>query len=149
MRNLLWLHQHPRSELEARSPGSIGQSLHPTVEEETVAVKDDLRHAGGKGLLSDSSTDANRSSLVPGIIAPQPNLQSVGSDNRVSTHIIHQLSVNVRCGPEDRQARTIRGTTNPLPDVRLPALPTCLLGTCLAHAKIPETRRTTARTYRP
>jgi hypothetical protein len=70
MRNLLWLHQHPRSELEARGPGSIGQSLHPAVKEETIPVKDDLCDARGQCLLSHRGTHANRSGLVPGIIAP-------------------------------------------------------------------------------
>src|SRR4051812_2853426 len=98
-------------ELQSAFARSVGEGLHPAMEEEAAAVEHDARHAGLLGALGERLADGSSAVLRSAGRTLDVLVQARSRGQRGAGRVINDLGVDVTAGAVDRKPR-LAGSTS-------------------------------------
>src|SRR6185369_15678121 len=96
-------------ELQSAFAGSVGEGLHPAMEQEAAAVEHDARYAGFLRALGERLADRGRALARSPGLALQILVQARSRGDRLAGQVIDDLSIDVTSGAVNRQPRLAGG----------------------------------------
>src|ERR1051325_1150700 len=121
-------------ELESCLACRVAQGLDASVVLEPAPVEDDLRDAGGLGLLSDGLAHDGRGGGVPGLVELHALVVGGGGRQRLALEAVDHLGIDVVEGLVDREARALLRSADALADADAAAGAAGLLVGVLVHS---------------